>query len=581
MILELVGLPGSGKSTFARSLESDKKWTRVRITKRGELLYYATYFFLRHPVSTARQLSFLIRYRGNRALWYTKFINLFLVHNAKYMKASRLAHAIIDQGHLQNAMSLFDTEVEDEVLFSYIAILPHPDMVVFFDVSEAVRMQRIAGRGYGVREHFSPELRAQWGESSARHFARLFARRASLECTAIVLREGEEEALCLRLSALRLVRFVMHLRMPTEKAHGVQIAKTLEALSHAGEFVELWIPKRKNLITENLFAYYGLTATFPIRTIHSVEILKYVGVLKSIAYWLDALTFLCALLIERVDTQSLYYTRSAPVAWLLKNKGARVYFEAHAWPASKASVLAYLLRRIDGVAANSHGTAQEFVTRGFRGVEIIRNGVDLERFESTLTHAEARKQVRLPENGKIIMYVGSFARWKGVATLCGAWKKIQKQFPDTALVFVGGTVAQLEGFPECHDIRADESVIVLGHQSSNLVPAYLRSANVLVLPNEPINNESVHYTSPIKLFEYMASGRPIIASDLPSIREILDETTATFFSAGDVTNLSQKLSAILSNNIEALARAEHASALVEVYGWAKRAKSIIAMLGNK
>ena len=105
MIVELVGLPGSGKSTFARTLEGEGKWKRARVSGNIELLWYSKLFCLRHPVSAYHQLCWLIRHRGHRALWYTKFVNLSLVHNAKYMKARGMQNALSDQGHLQNVMS--------------------------------------------------------------------------------------------------------------------------------------------------------------------------------------------------------------------------------------------------------------------------------------------------------------------------------------------------------------------------------------------------------------------------------------------------------------------------------------------
>jgi glycosyltransferase involved in cell wall biosynthesis len=574
MIVELVGLPGSGKSTFARTREQEGKWVRARINGRLELLWHAKLFCLRHPISAFLQLCWLIKYRGHRALWYTKFVNLFLVHNAKYMKAVRMPYAIIDQGHLQNAMSLFDTAVSPETITQYLAILPHPDVSIFFDVTKDERMRRQKERGYEVRENVPLDLRREWQDASEKHFATLLGEHQHLSWTSILLAEGREDVVAAELRNLRLWRFVMHLRMPTEKAHGLQIAKTLEALTKVGEHVELWVPRRTNPIHEDVFHYYSLTERFPVRMLASCEALRLVGALGSLAYWLDALAFLTTLLLERIDTEVAYYTRSAPVAWLLKQKGAQVYYEAHLWPSSKQGGFQFLLRGVDGVVANSDGTAEEFRKRGFQNVTVVRNGADLEKFSLNSTHNEARQKARLPLAGNVVMYVGSFARWKGVATLYSAWVKIQKQFPDTTLALVGGEVGTLLQFAECKNIASDTSVTVLPHQASSLVPAYLRSANILVLPNEPVNEESIRYTSPIKLFEYMASGRPIVASDLPSMREVLDDTTATLFAAGDSDDLAKKISFALTHARECEAKAKKASEVAKTYSWENRAKRL-------
>ncbi len=579
MIVELVGLPGSGKSTFARALEKEGIWIRARIDGRWELLYYGVFFILRHPLSTVFQLIWLVRYRGNSALWYTKFINLFLVHNAKFMKASLAPSAIIDQGHLQNAMSLFDEPVEREVILRYLTAFPRPDVSVFFDIDADERARRQQERGYEPREALSLSSRETWKIASEKHFGTLLEERDTFAWTSFVLTIGGQEDLMRLLQNLRIWRFVMHMRMPTEKAHGLQIAKTLEALAKNGEHVELWVPKRENSIRDDVFAYYSLTERFPVCTLSSFEALQFVKSLGSWAYWFDATAFLVTLLMERIDTESIYYTRSAPVAWLLKEKGAkRVYFEAHLWPSSKERAFRYLLAGVDQVIANSEGTNRAFQIRGFTNTLVVRNGADLEKFDNSLTHMEARNKVQLPLAGNIIMYVGSFARWKGVATLYAAWTKIQKLFPDSTLLLVGGETKTLEQFKECEGIALDNTTLVLPHLPTSFVPTYLRAANILVLPNEGISEESIHYTSPIKLFEYMASGRPIVVSDLPSMCEVLDETTATFFTSADSDDLAEKLSFVLTHAGEVEKQARNASHKVADFSWEKRAQRLCALV---
>ena len=92
-----------------------------------------------------------------------------------------------------------------------------------------------------------------------------------------------------------------------------------------------------------------------------------------------------------------------------------------------------------------------------------------------------------------------------------------------------------------------DNILILGRKPKNEVPYYLKSADILLLPNIPINKESIEYTSPIKMFEYMASQRLIIASRLPSIEEILNSKNAVFFKAGDAQDLAQAILNVSQN----------------------------------
>lgn len=575
MILELVGLPGGGKSTFAKKLAKDGNWQVVRTNGAADIFWNNFCFAFRHPVYFFNGFVAVIRFRGASPFWYTKFVNLFLVHNAKYMKASRLPRAIIDQGHHQNVISLFDGTQSEESVRMFLAELPRPDVLLLFVADEGVRAKRLRERGYGAREDLKEELRKAWESAREKNFEKLFVVRSELSMATMVATPENENETQKALQHFRLWRFVMHLRMPTEKAHGLQIANTLQALSRAGEHVELWVAKRKNAISEDVFAYYGLTEQFPVRYLPVLPALRLTSIIGATAYWIDAAFFLLTLAAERVDTSSVYYTRNAEVAWFLALKGADVYYEAHLWPSSKSGVFKFFLRGVKGVVANSEGTAGEFRKNGFSNVKVIRNGADLEKFSIDTSREDARRKTDLLAGSDVIMYVGSFARWKGVATLYDAWTKVREQFPNTLLVLVGGTTKELSRFPECKAVRADSRCIIRAHVPAAQIPTYLRAADMLLLPNEPVSEESIRFTSPIKLFEYMASGRPIVASDLPSMREILSEKNAVLFSPGDRTDLAEKIAMLLRNKEEGLKRAKNASEIVRDYSWDARAKRLI------
>ena len=79
----------------------------------------------------------------------------------------------------------------------------------------------------------------------------------------------------------------------------------------------------------------------------------------------------------------------------------------------------------------------------------------------------------------------------------------------------------------------------------------------------------------------MASGRPIIASDLPSIREILNDKNCIFFQAGDFYDLSDKINYVLNNKEEARVKAGQANRDVLKYSWDKRAEKILKFIEIK
>jgi glycosyltransferase involved in cell wall biosynthesis len=152
--------------------------------------------------------------------------------------------------------------------------------------------------------------------------------------------------------------------------------------------------------------------------------------------------------------------------------------------------------------------------------------------------------------------------------------------PDTRALIIGG-----------HDEEADLArVTALAKQLdcagrvtfTGLVPppqvaARLREANVLVLPN-PASAVSTAFTSPLKLFEYMAAGRPIVASDLPSIREVLtNEQNALLVPPGNPPALTAAIRRIKDDRELGARLAARALEDVREYTWAKRAERLEAL----
>lgn len=579
MIIELVGLPGSGKTTFAKRLAEDGEWTVVSIEETGELLFYNTLFLFRHPVSFFYGLYFLYRYRGLHELWYTKFTNLFLVHNAKYMKASvrakKYPRAIIDQGHHQNIISLFDTPVADDVVDRYVRLLPKPDLLCFFVADTKTRTERLKERGYGARGELDENYREAWEKAREIHFEHLYVSRASLSFATETV--SPEDAIRKRevLTHARFWYVVMHARMPTEKAHGLQIAKSVEALTRKGIHATLWLPRRRNPIEKSITEYYDLRVESAVRYFVAPDFLRLPRWFGSLRFSFDAFGFFLALLFTRIDREGVFFTRNPELAWLFKMKGASVFYEAHLFPSSKLPLLKFFLHSVDGIIANSDGTADAFAAHGFQHVQVVRNGVDIERFTAVQAREEARALLDLPKEKTIIMYVGAFYEWKGVLLLLEAWEKHFGGRNDLLLVLVGGSANDLIRFGASKADAELPNVFFVEHIPSAKIPVYLSASDMLVLPNMPTTEESIRYTSPIKLFEYMASGRPIIASDLPSIREVLSPETALLCKAGDVDALALGIENLLRSPRDARERSERARTMVHTYSWDARAQLLL------
>ena len=124
------------------------------------------------------------------------------------------------------------------------------------------------------------------------------------------------------------------------------------------------------------------------------------------------------------------------------------------------------------------------------------------------------------------------------------------------------------------------NVLILSHKPHKEIPFFLRAADVLILPNSAKEEISKHYTSPLKLFEYMASIRPIVACDLPSVREILNDKNSVLFKPDNVDELNEGIKKVLNNNFLGEELAKKARENIEDYTWQKRAEKIINFIDS-
>lgn len=336
--------------------------------------------------------------------------------------------------------------------------------------------------------------------------------------------------------------YVANARIPTEKAHGIQIMKTCEAFAASGHEVTLVVPKRMTHLTEEAFAFYGLPQTFKIVYLPTVDLIRWSGLVPRLFSILQNRSFARSLRrYLRGHKPELIYTRDELSAVNLP-AGPLIFLEVHN--------LSRILRRrvkklntiVTGIFPISGGLQKALVRLGYRPekITVLPDGVDVETFQIPETKPQSRQRLGLPQDKKIIMYTGNFFAWKGVYVLAAA----ARNFTDDYLfVFVGGSPYEMKLFKK-HLVEKHpgaSNILLTGHVPYQIIPSYLNAADVLVLPNSAKTEISSLYTSPLKLFEYLATGLPIVAADLPSVREIVTEEQVEFVAPDDASALAQAI----------------------------------------
>lgn len=363
------------------------------------------------------------------------------------------------------------------------------------------------------------------------------------------------------------IAYVANIRFPTEKAHGAQIAKACEALSKAGEELELLLPARRTDIKTPALEYYGIKSSFIIR---SLPVLDLVG-LGKIGFWIESITFALGVLqYLRAHPFDLVYGRDELVLSILMLFGVKtVMWESHdgTWNISSR----YVARRARGIVVVSHGLKEFYTRLGVReeNIHASPNGISVADFTNPGRTEEIRAQLGIPYDKKVALYIGRLDGWKGVDTLLRASALLPDDF---CVVLIGGEEQQIRAYR-----RQYPNVLFLGYRPYRELSRNQAAGDVLVVPNTAANEISVRFTSPLKLIAHMASKRPIVASDLPSIWELVDEECAVLVYPDD----SAALAAGIQKAYGRSDLAERAFARAQALDWQVRADGILAFIKQR
>jgi len=383
-----------------------------------------------------------------------------------------------------------------------------------------------------------------------------------------------------RARQVRRVSYVTVAKVPGERAHSIQIAKTCEALARRLDEVELVVPR------------LGARAAHvpPPRGVRLVRLLApnflplgrwWPGWLMRLLFDVQSIAFARLALVRALVRRrsDAYYTRSPFVAFVFSFIfGSRVVLELHVPPASAARRLLLRICRLFGCRCVAISDAlRQQVAKVLRvtadEIGVAHDGYDPALFTSLPDRGETRKRLGLADDAFVMCYVGSaetLGGAKGVHLIAEAFR--QASVPGAVLLLVGveadASVSQAAG------------VRCLGRVSPGQVAAVLGVCDCALMsfPDEPGYARAM---SPLKLLEYLAAGLPIIAPDLLNLREVLDESCALFTPLGDAAALAECMRRLGS---DAALRARLAASSAErapAYTWDARAERLIAFLRSR
>ncbi|MBD2809910.1 glycosyltransferase [Xenorhabdus sp. Vera] len=209
-------------------------------------------------------------------------------------------------------------------------------------------------------------------------------------------------------------------------------------------------------------------------------------------------------------------------------------------------------------------------------IVVAPDGVDMFAAESTRLTLSGREYKNISPTQ--VLYLGSLHRWKGVPTVMKAMS-----FLDNAVLNIaGGTPEQITRLRQtAEQIGVDDKVNFLGFVQPKNRFQVIADNDICVLPLTKTSIGS-RYTSPLKLFEYMAMGKPVVISDFPSIRDAVDENAVNFADSENAESFAEQIQWLINHPDETMAKVNYSQRLVaERFNWDQRAKLITNVIAEK
>jgi glycosyltransferase involved in cell wall biosynthesis len=378
------------------------------------------------------------------------------------------------------------------------------------------------------------------------------------------------------------ITYISAIDIPSKWAHSIQVMKMAQAFQQTGHEVELisacsfkdWSKD----VSASVWEHYGISTPFKLTRL---PLSRLVQIEKKRNCGRFSFGYFSALLAKRKKTD-IVYTRNYLAPYWSARLGIPTVAETHSDPDDYyQKQRLYEATRMDSFKALvtiSEILAEGYVKAGVPEEKVVveQDGVDLSVFSSA-DEKEIQKVRAHLLNGKrtVALYAGHLYDYKGIPLILEAAGKL----PDVSFVLVGGWDDDVERVRRSAEELGLKNLSLTGFVHNNKVPVYLRAADVLLLPYSGKHHQA-STTSPLTLFEYMASSRPIVATNIGNIVNVLrDGRNAILCNPDDAGGFKDAIKKVLSDRGEAGLWAKEAQRDVQIYDWKHRARRILEFSG--
>jgi glycosyltransferase involved in cell wall biosynthesis len=200
----------------------------------------------------------------------------------------------------------------------------------------------------------------------------------------------------------------------------------------------------------------------------------------------------------------------------------------------------------------------------------ISNGVNTDLFKQI---DNTKEVLNLNPQFNYVLFVGSLVDWQGVDTLIKASPLVLKDMPKTRFLIVGDGPMKVSYMDLVTQITVSEKFSFIGTVPHELVPLYINASDICVVPKKPL--ESGY--SPLKLYEYMACGKPVVASNIPGFEILSESNSGLLFEPENPKELANTILKLLHDERLRIKMGNNALDISKNNSWNKVAQHVLEM----